>query len=56
MTGYFLGLIGCWLFCDGWMSISIYINREGQTWKKDHSIRIIRALLGVALMVLGGVE
>ena len=50
---YIIGLMGCWLFCDGWMSISIYLDRPGQSWKKDHSIRIIRCLMGIALMVMG---
>ncbi len=50
---YFIGLIGMWLFCDGWMSISIYRDRSGQSWLWDHSIRVIRSLMGVVLMVLG---
>ena len=58
--GYFIGLIGMWLFCDGIISIRLYlstVDEQGkriQNWKYDHSIRVLRSLLGVALMVLGG--
>lgn len=50
---YFIGLMGMWLFCDGWMSVAIYIGKEGQGWLKDHSIRIIRCFCGIVLMVMG---
>ena len=60
MIGYLTGLIGMWLFCDGVISIRIYLNTVDETgkriqdWKYDHSIRLIRSLLGVTLMVIGG--
>lgn len=50
---YFIGLVGMWLFCDGWISLALYIGRPEQHWIKDHSIRIIRMILGVFLMVAG---
>jgi len=60
MTGYLTGLIGMWLFCDGIISIRLYLNtldetgKRMQSWKYDHSIRVIRCLLGLVLMLLGG--
>lgn len=50
---YAIGLAGMWLFTDGWFSLATYIGRPEQRWLKDHSIRIIRMLLGVFLMVAG---
>jgi len=51
--GYAIGLMAMWLFCDAWISLSLYIGRPGQTWAKDHSIRVIRGLVAIALMVIG---
>jgi hypothetical protein len=58
MTFYAIGLMGMWLFCDGWMSLSIYLKYmpEKQSWGNDHLIRIIRIIIGVALMVIGGIN
>ena len=56
---YFIGLIGMWVFSDGAYSIALYLNapsfrkNERQSWRKDHAIRVIRVLCGVALMVMG---
>jgi len=61
MIGYGLGLIGMWLFCDGIISIRIYLNTVDETgkriqdWKYDHSIRVFRCLCGVAIMVAGAI-
>lgn len=54
--GYWVGLLGMWLFCDGWMSLSIYLKYmpEKQNWLNDHLIRIIRIAIGIVLMVIGG--
>jgi hypothetical protein len=53
VSGYIIGIIGCWLFCDGWISLSLYVGKPNQGWLKDHIIRVIRLALGVALMVMG---
>ena len=59
--GYIIGLIGMWVFSDGILSWTLYLNApsyEGskkQTFRRDHWIRLIRIMLGVALMVMGGV-
>ena len=61
LYGYVLGIAGCWLMCDGIISIRIYLNTVDETgkriqnWKLDHSIRIIRSLIGVFMMVAGGI-
>jgi len=56
---YLTGLIGMWLFSDAVYSTVLYLNAPGyegkkQTWKRDHSIRIVRGVLGIALMYIGG--
>ena len=52
MTGYWVGLIGVWLFCDACFSLSVYIPHE-ESWLQCHSIRIIRGLLGIVLIWIG---
>ena len=58
MTEYLIGLMGCWLFCDGIISIMLYlktVDHDGkrlQSWEFDHSIRIIRIIIGIVLMIL----
>lgn len=48
-----------WIFSDGVLSITLYLNApsyEGskkQTWKRDHWVRLVRILCGVCLMILG---
>ena len=57
--GYSIGLMGMWLFCDGVISIRIYLNTVDETgkriqnWRYDHSIRLFRMAIGLALMVMG---
>ena len=59
MIGYILGLLGLWYLTDGLISIRLYLNSKDETgkrlqnWKYDHSIRVIRSLGGIALMVMG---
>jgi len=59
MTGYSIGLIGCWIFSDAILSITLYLNSPSydggkkQTWRKDHWVRVVRGILGVVLMWLG---
>ncbi len=54
-----VGYVGVWLLSDGIYSISLYLNSlsyngEKQSWRRDHWIRVIRCLLGIVLMYLGG--
>ena len=54
-----LAVFGCWLFCDGIISVRLYYNKLAETggrkqnWRYDHSIRLIRMLIGISLMVIG---
>ena len=60
MIAYFLGIIGCWLLGDAIYSWTLYANaptyddNKKQTLKKDHWVRLVRGILGIALMVMGG--
>ena len=57
--GYIIGLIGMWIFSDGILSWTLYLNApsyEGskkQTFLRDHWVRFVRIVLGVVLMWLG---
>ena len=59
MVGYIIGILGCFVFCDGVISIRLYLNtvdesgKRIQSWKYDHSVRLIRCAIGVFLMVVG---
>ena len=59
--GYTIGLIGMWVFSDGILSWTLYANSpsyEGskkQTFKRDHWVRLLRILCGIALIGLGAV-
>jgi len=55
---YIIGLIGMWIMCDGVYSLAIYLRhqKQGQSWLYDHPIRVIRVLLGVGLMLIGGLS
>jgi len=58
--GYTIGLIGCWVMSDGVLSWTLYLNAPSyenspkQTFKRDHWVRCLRIICGIALMVLGG--
>lgn len=60
MIGYLVGLWGMWTLCDGLISIRLYLNTPDETgkrlqnWRYDHSIRVLRCLGGLALMMIGG--
>lgn len=51
--GLIIGYMGVWVLSDGWYSLALYIGRPGQGWLKDHSIRAIRIMVGITMMVLG---
>ena len=53
MYGYSLGLIGMWLFADGWFSLAVHLPDPKQTFWKDHVIRWIRIGLGTTLIIMG---
>ena len=48
--------IGTWVAADGFASLWTYTNGErskGQTFWRDHALRILRCILGLALIALG---
>ena len=61
MIGYTIGLIGMWILTDGLISIRLYLNTVDETgkriqnWRYDHSIRVLRCLCGLVLIVLGAI-
>ncbi len=54
-----LVIIGTWIFSDGILSWTLYLNApsyegsEKQTFLRDHWIRLVRILAGIALIVMG---
>jgi len=52
MIGYFVGLIGLWFVQDAVASIMFY---PAEKWRWNHFVRLIRAVFGVILVVIGGI-
>jgi len=52
IVGYIIGLIGVWILQDAVASIMFYPTEK---WKWNHLVRLIRAVEGVALIVIGGI-
>ena len=53
---YWLGVIGTWIVADGVASLWQYTRPErqdGQSWARDHSLRLLRIGLGVAIIAMG---
>lgn len=55
---YWIGIIGCWLLSDGCYSIMLYLSAPGhsgkkQTWLRDHSVRVLRIILAIILIIIG---
>ena len=53
MIGKTLVGIGVWLFSDSLYSLLIYLGRPEEKWWKNHSIRVIRLVLGIAIVIIG---
>lgn len=59
IMGYITGLIGLWIVSDGILSWTLYLNApsyEGskkQTFCRDHWVRLVRIICGLALIVIG---
>jgi len=57
--GYWIGIIGCWVFSDGILSWTLYLNApsyEGskrQTFLRDHWVRCVKIILGISLIAMG---
>ena len=39
-------LLGAWLLLDSIISIASYFRKPDETWAKNHSVRIVRGLIG----------
>ena len=50
---YVVGLIGIWLVQDSLASIMFYPTEK---WQWNHLVRLIRAVMGVALIVIGAIS
>lgn len=60
MMPYILGLIDMWLLSDAIYSYTLYAGSQSwrgdrQTWAKDHWVRLVRGLLAIAIIVIGGI-
>ena len=54
-VGNILCIFGTWLICDAYISIVVAIRwlNNGNSWKYDHSIRIVRGIIGLVLILIG---
>lgn len=52
---YAVGLIGVWVASDGIYSILYYLDDNHESWWRNHSVRILRVVLGISLVILGAV-
>lgn len=58
MRAYIIGLLGVWIFSDAIYSYTLYMGSQSwrgdrQTWAKDHWVRAVRGVIGIALIVMG---
>jgi len=57
MTEYIIGCIGTWMLADAVSSLWTYTGNseraKGQTFWRDHALRIFRGLLGIGLIIIG---
>jgi len=62
MKEYLLGILGTWLLSDAIYSFSLYVNAPSydgtprQTFKKDHWVRLVRGIIGILIIIIGGVR
>jgi len=50
--------IGVWLLADSIISIVLYLNADSyngkkQSWRRDHIIRVVRAILAILIIYIG---
>ena len=50
MMGYWVGLMGLWVFQDALASIAFYPN---ESWRWNHLARLIRVGIGIVLVIIG---
>jgi hypothetical protein len=54
MIGYAVGLIGMWLLSDALYSLILYKDKGEPFWR-CHSIRVVRGVLSLTLIVIGAI-
>lgn len=56
---FWLIAIGCWIVSDAIYSYTLYVNAPSydgspkQTFFRDHWVRLVRGIAGIALMIMG---
>ncbi len=55
LSPVWIAILGTWLFGDAIYSILLYLTAEGysgkkQTWARDHWVRVVRGVIGLALI------
>ncbi|KKN16927.1 hypothetical protein LCGC14_0970850 [marine sediment metagenome] len=61
IIGYIIGLIGVINFMDGLYSLLLYLGKpswrgaKAQDFRHDHWVRIVRMMLGLLVILLGGI-
>jgi hypothetical protein len=58
MISIILACCGTWIISDGAYSITLYLGSKSyrgdpQNWVKDHSVRLLRIILGVCIIICG---
>ena len=56
---YWLGCIGTWIVADGVSSLWQYTRPElkgTQSWLRDHSLRCLRIVLGIGVVIIGALN
>ena len=51
--GAIFAMLGLGIVQDGLASIVFYLHKSGESWKINHSWRILRILVGLSLMGMG---
>jgi len=55
LVGYLMGLGGLWLLSDCFYSLILYHDKPDEKWWRNHSIRVIRGIIGIGFMAMGWV-
>ncbi len=55
LSPIWIAILGTWLVSDAIYSILLYLTADGhtgkaQTWRRDHWVRVVRGIIGLALI------
>ena len=53
---FWLGVIGTWMVADAVSSLWAYCGKEGETFWRNHALRIWRGILGIILVIIGAIN